>query len=330
VFTLQPTSAVRLSGRLVTPDGTVAPHTTLKLVGDARSDVTMASRSNSMAEVGLDTAVTISDASGRFTFLGVPPGDYVLMEADMFLSRAVREGRQPYWARQRITVGDGDLQDLVVALRPALRLEGRITVRGTPAPPLPRGLLNAGVVFETSSGDPDQTAVQAQDGQFATVAAGGRYIARPAVIGAGGWFVESVTSAGKDITERAFDLDADATSIVVTFTDRPSKVSGSARDARGGPATESTVLVFPADAERWSDYGKSPRLLRSAGVSPAGTYAFDHLVPGQYLIVAIDAAQAEGWRDPKVLQALSGRADKLTVASGDAARVLDLTVRTAP
>ena len=34
---------------------------------------------------------------------------------------------------------------------------------------------------------------------------------------------------GKDITERAFDLQDDATSLVVTYTNRPSRVSGGSR-----------------------------------------------------------------------------------------------------
>ena len=35
----------------------------------------------------------MSDAAGRFTLLGVPPGEYVLEHANRFLSRALREGR---------------------------------------------------------------------------------------------------------------------------------------------------------------------------------------------------------------------------------------------
>ena len=45
--------------------------------------------------------------------------------------------------------------------------------------------------------------------------------------------MHSVTLGGKDITDRAFDLQADATSLVVTYTDRPSKVSGTVTDERG-------------------------------------------------------------------------------------------------
>ena len=67
-----------------------------------------------------------------------------------------------------------------------------------------------------------------------------------------GWFVHSVTLGGKDITDRVFDLQADATSLVVTFTDRPSKLSGTVTDDRGAASPTAVVLVFPADPQRWS------------------------------------------------------------------------------
>jgi hypothetical protein len=326
VFTLRPTPSARVSGRLVTPDGTPPLRTAIKLTGDARANVTTRSLPSGAAEVGLDAALSVSDAGGGFSFLGVPPGEYVLTHGDNFLSRTAREGRPVYWFNQRLTVGGDDLQNLVVALRPALRVEGRIVARRAMSEPprseVPRGV----VVFESATGAPDQFAVETQTEQFATVASAGRYIVRPTAFG--GWFIESITLDGKDITERPFDLDGDATSFVITYTNQPSKVSGSVKDARGSAATDAMVLVFPADSQRWIDYGKSPRMLRAVDVTPAGTYTFDHLVAGEYFIVAIGTSQAEGWRDPEMLKTLSSRAERLSVGAGSPARTLDLTLRT--
>ena len=170
----------------------------------------------------------MSDATGRFTLLGVPPGEYVLTHANTFLSRAIQQGQPAYWISQPVTVGADDLSDLTVALRPALRVEGRIEFRGEQHA---RRRAIAGITFETPFGEPGQFSAQATKGAtltFATVAAGGQYIVRPYEMG--GWFVQSVTLGGKDITDRVFDLQADATSLVVTYTDRPSKVSGTVTD----------------------------------------------------------------------------------------------------
>jgi hypothetical protein len=317
---LRPTAAFRVSGRLVTPDGSAPPPTSIKLIGEASADVTMASRPSSTAEVGLEPAIGISDGTGRFTLLGVAPGEYTLSHADSFLSRAVREGRQPYWVSQRITVGTEDVRDLVVNLRPALRVEGRYEFRGSAGPP-PLQI----AIFERPHGEPDQFAAEGRDGTFATVAAGGRYITR--VLQSGGWFLESITLDGKDITDRPFDLTADATTFVVTYSDSASKVAGSIKDARGAPTGTAMVLVFPVEPERWTGYGRSPRVPRSIVASPSGVYTIDHLPPGDYYVVAIDEAESVGWRNPDVLRALASRAERITVSAGDRARTLDLIVR---
>jgi hypothetical protein len=167
--------------------------------------------------------------------------------------------------------------------------------------------------------------LQARGDRFATVAGGGRYIVRASAFD--GWFVESITLDGKDITERPFDLDGDVTSIVITYTNQPLKVSGGVKDSAGTTAAEAMVVVFPTDRQRWTDYGKSPRAVASVDVSPTGTYTFSHLVPGQYFIAAIGASERDRWRDPEVLEIVSSRAERLTIAAGDSARTLDLTLR---
>ena len=79
---VRPVPAVRLSGRLVTPDGSPPPPTTIRLVGAAMTDVI----TSTVPTVGFETVSGMSDANGRFTLLGVPPGEYVLKHAHPFLS----------------------------------------------------------------------------------------------------------------------------------------------------------------------------------------------------------------------------------------------------
>jgi uncharacterized protein (DUF2141 family) len=181
------------------------------------------------------------------------------------------------------------------------------------------------LTLENPSVEAAQAFALARNGEFSTIAPGGRYIAR--AVENSGWFVESITLDGKDITERAFDLETDATTFVVTYTNRASKVTGVVKDARGQAASDAMAIVFPTDPQRWTDYGRSPRFLRSVLMSAKGTYTFDHLPPGDYYVVAIEAGDGDGWRDPKVLQSLATRAERLTVAAGQASQTLDLTMR---
>jgi hypothetical protein len=183
-------------------------------------------------------------------------------------------------------------------------------------------------VFETPFGESGQFAAEVDRNSFsfATIAAGSRYIARP--VQSGGWFVESVTIDGKDVTDRAFDLQTD-TSVIVTFTDKPSKVTGTVTDERGAAAGSAVVLAFSVHRERWVGYGSSSRLLQSALTTAAGIYTFEHLPPGDYHVVAVDPSELDGWRDPARLEALARDARRVSVASGDSLKTIDLRMRAA-
>jgi CBS domain-containing protein len=320
-ISLRPVPAVRLSGRVVTPDGSPPPRMTLRLIGAAMTDVITRGLVTGPDYVGFETVTGMTDTNGRFTLLGVPPGEYVLAHANTFLARAIQQGQPAYWISQRITVGADDVQDLIVTLRPALRIEGHIEFRKGSGPPP----LMAGLMFETPFGEPGQFAVEVTNGarpSFSTVAAGGQYIVRPYEMG--GWFVQSVTLVGKDVTDRTIELQTDVTSLVVTYTDQPSKVSGTVIDARGDVSPTAIVLAFPTDRQRWAGYGASPRNLASALTTRAGVYTFDHLPPGDYNVIAIDPAEADGWQDPNRLEALANDATRLTIAANDPPRTLDL------
>ena len=124
-----------------------------------------------------------------------------------------------------------------------------------------------------------------------------------------------------------FDLQSDTTSIVITYTDRPSKVSGTVKDARGAVSPNAIVLAFPIDPARWSGYGASPRNLKSVLTTRTGIYTFEHLPAGDYYVIAIDGAHADGWQDPATLKTLATQSTRLTIAAGDTTKTLDLTVR---
>lgn len=324
---LRPVPAVRIAGRLVTPDGSPPPPMTLRLVGEAMADVISRIAASGPEHVGLETVTALSDSHGRFALLGVPAGNYVLQQANPFLIAAAREGRTAYWVSQSLTVGTEDISDLLVEVRPALRVEGRVELRresGRPdSPPLPPPAL----MFETPFGEPGQFSAEiARDTlSFSTVVPGGQFIVRPAEFG--GWFVNSVTLDAKDVTDRVFDLQGDATSLIVTFTDRPTKVSGSVTDERGALSASAAVLVFPTDRRRWSGHGANPRTLKSVLTTRTGLYTLEHVPAGEYYVIAVEASLADGWRDPERLEVLATHASRLSVSASESHKTLDLRMR---
>jgi protocatechuate 3,4-dioxygenase beta subunit len=325
-ITMRPVPSVRVSGRLVAPGGSAPAPMTLRLSGDATAGVVTRPMPSGLAEIGFEVATGMSDQAGRFTFIGVPPGEYTLTHANSLLSAVDQQSGEAYWVSQHITVGTSDVTDLTVAVRAPLRVDGRIEFMGAEgAQPRPASFTIAGVTLERPYGEPDLAFVSIRDGQtFSTVASGGQYIV--SATERAPWVVRSITAGGKDVTDRAFDLDADTT-IVVTYTDRPSKITGAVHDARGGAIAGVLVLAFPTDPQRWSGYGRSGRMVRSVISTNTGGYTFEHLPAGDYHLIAVDdpALDAE-WRDPKRLEALARQATKLTVVAGQPA-MLDLTVR---
>jgi hypothetical protein len=92
-LSVRPVPAVRLSGRLVTPDGSAPPPTTIRLIGAGMTDVITTGLVTGPDHVGFETVTGMSDATSRFTLLGVPAGEYVLTHANRFLSRAIQQGQ---------------------------------------------------------------------------------------------------------------------------------------------------------------------------------------------------------------------------------------------
>jgi hypothetical protein len=307
---LQPTSAVRVSGRLITPSGAPPGPTIVRLIGASALDV---------SEDGFETVVGMSDANGRFTLLGVPPGDYVLKTNDRFISIRVRQGLAGLWAEQAVSVGANDIDDLAITMRPPVIVSGRIESHA--ANPLP-ALAARAVAFERPSGERG-FAAEVSGGNFSIAATAGRYIVRPMEIS--GWVVDSVMIDGKNVTDAVVDISGD-TSLVVSYTDRRSPVAGAVKDARGVAAAGALALVFPANPERWVGYGTNPRTLKSAQAGQDGEYKIDHLPPGEYFVVAMDGAAGENWMDPKTLELLARQASKITVVAGEPT-VLDLTLK---
>ena len=326
-ITLKPVPAVRISGRLVTPDGSAPPPMTIRLVGESASGVGTPSQPSSTAEVGFETATGMSDASGRFTLLGVPSGEYLLREANSFLMRVVRQGLTAYTVSQPLSVGDRDVTDLIVTVKPALQIEGRIEFRGAAGPqPMPQAAVVGLVLFQSPFLDRRFTGETSRETQtFSSVAAAGQYFVRP--YEGNGWYVQSVKAGDTDVTDRLVDLQTN-TRLTITYTDRATKVSGTVKDARGAASSIATVLMFPVDRTRWSGYGDSPRNFKSRLASASGVFTFEHVPVGEYFIVAVDGTDADDWQDPQKLEALARRAMTLTVSAADAAKTLDLVVAT--
>jgi hypothetical protein len=121
-----------------------------------------------------------------------------------------------------------------------------------------------------------------------------------------------VTTAGTDIE-----------GLVVTFTDRTATLTGSVAGVakyENGAA----VIAFPAERERWVDWGLDAETIRAVAVGTDGSYRLS-LPGGNYLVVAVDGALIEKWQEPAFLESASRLARSLTLDWGQT-QALNITV----
>ena len=236
---MRPTPSVRVSGRLVTPVGPLVGQVNLQLIPATTGDLPLADPYRA--------ATALSDMSGQFTFLAVPPGSHVLRVFAQSSGARPASMREMLWASQPIAVGAADLDGLVLPLRPAVPIGGRIVMaRSVDAQAGSLPTLEMSVSFDPIDGDGLGSSVRSDSkGTFSTGLPGGSYhvSAQPPR----GWFVSSIAAGGRVLNDSPIDVTGDAHDIVVTLTNVPSRVTVTVRDAPAALDGSARVMVFPAD-----------------------------------------------------------------------------------
>ena len=293
-------TTVSVSGSVAAPGGPLAS-LKLRLVAADSAEVADHER--------FETAWTMTDARGAFTFLGVPPGQYVVEGNDP------RSDSGLVWVRSAIAVGDAAVTGLVLPARPALRVSGRVAFAGSrmPGPAAVRQLV---VRLAPQCGNADRVDSPATDvdGRFSIDGClPGRYVVDVVWPGSstGSWALLSITAGGQDLTKVPLDLEGDVSDLVVAFADHPAVISGVVRSSPVLDAPQ--VLIFPADYAIAADTGMLARRSRLVGVN-SGRFTASALPPGNYLVAAISASEAATWMNRDVIRAIASQATPVVLA----------------
>jgi hypothetical protein len=296
-------------------------------------------------EQNLDTAISISNAAGEFLFLGVPAGDYLLRaQASQTAGRPVMSASRTASARVRtltanlpLTVAEKDVASLDVSLAGGFVIRGSYEFEGTTPRPEARLLDGQSVMIQPLDGHMPGggTAYYGNvqpDGSFTTPEIPpGRYVIRSATSATvrramETWIFKDVLLGGQDVAGAALELKEDVSGLRIRFTDRPTEVSGVARNIRGAVDAEAAVLVISANPRDWTDFGSTPRRLRNIRTGLDGSYRVAGLPPGEYIVAAIPEAEAGDWHDPRVLQSAARMGVRVVLVDGQTTRQ-DVTTR---
>jgi hypothetical protein len=295
VMSRQPTA--RISATIVGVDGQLAKGATVRF-------------SDGFGTSGMATP------DGRYVANDLRPGQYTL---------SARAGNA--YATMDIPVNGRDIPDLVLRLQPAgattVTVSGRTAFDATTLTP-PASLTGVRVSLVGAKPTGLLSATAREDGTFTIQGIDpGRYRIQASLGGqppAGSglaWQVKSAMVNGKDASDMFIDLalGQDLSDVVVTFTDRPSELSGTLQYAAGKPAPGYYVVVFSADRSFWRQGAR--RLPAPVRVATDGTFRFPNLPAGTYHLVALTDVNQSDLYDEAFLSQLATSALSITLADGE-------------
>jgi hypothetical protein len=314
-ITTQLVRTATISGTITSPTGALPPSLSIRLVaGGAGSDL--------LAGAGIPAPSTAPRADGTYVIGGVAPGTYTV-KALIGRGRGAPADGPTMWASAEIVVNGQDL-DVPLTLQPGVPINGRVVFEGAQPTPAELQSLMFSLVPPGSGGAPLSTGGGRVNEQgrftFASITPDTyQYVTAWSAPGVGNkWTIKSSTANGRDAFEAPLRVDPNApVDWTITFTDKPTTLTGVLQDRGGRAATDYYILVFSSDRKDWTPGARRVRMTR-----PATDGAFDlkGLPPGEYFVAALTDLEPGEWNDPTLLERALPTAVKVTLRDGETTR----------
>ena len=263
------------------------------------------------------------DRNGQFRVPNVPPGRYVAQ---------VRSGRRGganntaplEAARQDLTVGAQDLEGVVLVTAQGARIVGSVVSdRGSAASLRPQDVAigTRPIELDAAMPGPNPMARVTPDWTFEIA-----NVFEPRMFRVNtpdGWMLKAILLNGQDVTDAPLDIapGQTVTGVQVLLTDRVTEVNGRLADSRNNAVTDATIVIFPADEEKWTFQS---RFIHGARPDQDGRFTIRGLPPhDDYLAVAVQGLEDGQAGDPEFLASVRERATSLSLKDGEA-RTLNL------
>jgi protocatechuate 3,4-dioxygenase beta subunit len=307
-FQLIPGRAMHVSGVVFDSQGRPLAGRSVNLGQESRGPMSASYSTVADASIGAD---------GAFRFNSVSPGEYVLRVMTTYDAGGESVQEQAWLP---ITVGGSPLENLTLSTSVGWQMSGRVTTATGETAGLARDKVSVvpRLVGEVDSMRRHWSAGNGRvrdDWTFTFTGIAGP--ARIRVAAPEGWALKSVMLGDRDVTDEVFDLRSGETlsDLQVVLTDRVTVVTGRVTDLNGKPTFDGTVLVFPADTQRWAD---DWMYVRAARPDQQGRYEIRGLLPGEYLAVAVDYVEENTWADPEYLESIRQFGASFRIDEGDA------------
>jgi Carboxypeptidase regulatory-like domain len=297
------TTSFKISGKVISPDGQPQRRIFVTAVKLPSSGF----QRNAQQSVG---------SQGDFTLRGLVPGSYRLTAQE-------RREDQLLTGSVVVDVGNQDVAGVVLPLGNGAELQGRVVFEGPGQPPSLASLRVSTLSLEDDSRPgfrfrgPIGASVK-EDGTFAVkdLAEGPvqLVVSRPS----GNSYLKSIRAQGKDVTDGALELRSGdrLQGVEIVIASDGAQLSGNVKDgASGQTVSDSTVLIYPADAQL---VGPSSRYIRTVAAGKQGEFSFQGLVPGEYRLCALLDHESGIEYDPEYLQSLDRFSKTVQLSAGQA------------
>ena len=314
--TIQLVPTATISGTVSSASGAPPPSLTVRLVPAGP-------QTEMLAGAGLRGPSAILGPDGTYVFNGVAPGAYTIRAT---VGAGGGRGGAPIanapteWAAVDVTVSGQDL-DVPLTLQPGVGINGRVVFEGSRPTAAELQTLSFALVPPGSGGQVPASGGGRVDAEgrftFAGVVPDSyRFVERwNAPAARDKWAIKSSTANGREAFEAPLRVNPNETvDWTVTYTDKPTSLTGVFQDRGGRAATEYYILVFASDRKHWTPGSRRTHMTRPA---TDGAFSVKGLPPGEYFLAALSDLETGEWNDPALLEQLAGSAAKVTLRDGE-------------
>jgi hypothetical protein len=265
-FSMRRTKTVEIAGRVIGPEG-------------AAKNAWVHLESTEMDDGGWDNqGNTNSDEQGNFRLKGVPPGSYTIVAQ----TRATEQNKY-YHARQKIEVGNENIDSIVITLGGGSTLRGRVTVAGPGAVTMDQIHVALRSIDQGEQWWGNRGEVK-KDGTFEiTSIKDGNYSVSVWVRGAEeDWYIKSARIGPDDVLEKGLQIEKGASGgrLEITISSANAQLEGSVTD--GDKAVIGAhILVMPEPQTPYNRFH-----FRSLTSDQTGLFLIAKLTPGKYRVTA--------------------------------------------
>ncbi len=319
-FTLVPARTLSVSGTMIGFDGVPVNGGTLWLMTPDR-----------LKRADFNLARGSVSPDGQFVLRNVPQGTYTMQGFGSPPPGYRGPGNlnaMPFgWLS--VTVGDSDVDGLVLKVTDGAALRGKISMEESDGPPLTAQQVRVSAIpveFDSApvGGGPLPSETH-DDWTFQVIHLHGRErifvnVASP------GWGLKKITHDKIDITDEPLDfLEKDVEDVEIVLTSKVTRVTGSVSDDKG-PVSDYAVVIFSSDPTRWMD--RSRFIVMARGVQQ-GRFEVRTLPPDDYFAVALSNVTGTDWMDPEFLQSIRPLATSFTLLEAES-KTLELKLKRRP